>query len=128
MVAYMVAQFTDIGVFHLIKHHTRNKLLWLRATGSTMVSQLIDTVVITLVAWTGLMDGKTMVNMIISSYSLKIMIAVGLTPLVYLAHTLVQRGLGIEPVVLGDNGEPLPLSAAPARVPAAGEAWPERAD
>jgi uncharacterized integral membrane protein (TIGR00697 family) len=112
MCAYMVAQFVDIGAFHLLKRITHNKLLWLRATGSTVLSQLIDTVVITFVAWVGIMSSEQIVNMILSSYSLKILIAVGLTPLVYLAHTLVQRGLGIAPVVLDASGEPV-LEASP---------------
>jgi uncharacterized integral membrane protein (TIGR00697 family) len=124
MTAYIVAQFADIGVFHLLKKRTSNRHLWLRATGSTAVSQLIDTVVINSVAWVGIMSVDNILAMIASSYTLKIVIAVGLTPGVYLAHALVQRGLGMEPVVLGEDGEPLtrelPVSAA--------RAWPERVD
>ena len=90
-------------------------------------AQLIDTVVITVVAWTGLLSAKQMTNMIISSYSLKIMIAIGLTPLIYLAHALVQRGLRIEPVILDESGEPVAFSAIPAAVPAV-QAWPERVE
>jgi uncharacterized integral membrane protein (TIGR00697 family) len=100
LTAYIVAQFVDIGVFHLLKRLTQNRLLWLRATGSTAVSQLIDTVVINLVAWVGMMPLGVIVNMMVSSYALKLLIAVGLTPLVYLAHALVERGMGIKPVVL----------------------------
>lgn len=119
MCAYIVAQFVDIGVFHLLKRISSNKLLWLRATGSTMASQLIDTVVISIVAWSGTMSMERILNVMVSSYTLKVMIAVGLTPLVYLAHTVVQRGLGLEPVVLDQNGEPLAArpDAAPALVP-----------
>lgn len=118
MCAYMVAQFVDIGVFHLLKRVTHNKFLWLRATGSTVISQLIDTIVITFVAWVGIMSSERIVNMIFSSYSLKVLIALGLTPLVYLAHALVQRGLGIAPVVLDDSGEPMLGAAAPEAAPA----------
>jgi uncharacterized integral membrane protein (TIGR00697 family) len=107
MVAYVVAQLVDIAVFHVLKRATHNKLLWLRATGSTVVSQLIDTVVITFVAWTGILSVGQMTNMILSSYALKILIAVGLTPMIYLVHALVERGLGIEPVLLDDSGEPV---------------------
>lgn len=124
MVAFVVAQFVDIAVFHVLKRATHNKLLWLRATGSTVVSQLIDTVVITIVAWTGLLTAGQMSNMIVSSYTLKILIAVGLTPLVYLMHALVQRGLGIEPVLLNDSGEPVLTEDA---VPAVA-AWPGQAE
>ena len=52
IVAYLVGQFADIAVFNLIKRTTQNRMLWLRATGSTVVSQLIDTVVVQYIAWT----------------------------------------------------------------------------
>jgi uncharacterized integral membrane protein (TIGR00697 family) len=115
LAAYMIAQFVDIGVFHLLKRATNNRLIWLRSTGSTVLSQLIDTVVINLVAWVGILKADEILNVVLSSYSLKVLIAIGLTPLVYLAHTLVQRGLGIEPVVVSPLGEPsstlVPLDA-----------------
>lgn len=107
MTAYIVAQFVDIGVFHALKRLTTNRFLWLRATGSTAVSQLIDTVTITFVAWWGVLGLSDILTMIRSSYTLKILIAVGLTPLVYLCHTLLQRGLGIEPLRIDAEGEPV---------------------
>jgi len=110
MVAYLVSQLTDIVVFHRLKRISNNRLLWLRATGSTLVSQLIDTAVITNLAWFEKLSGADKLNMIISSYSLKIMIAVALTPAVYLIHVLVERGLGIAPVVLDDSGDPRPAT------------------
>jgi uncharacterized integral membrane protein (TIGR00697 family) len=75
-------------------------MLWLRATGSTVVSQLIDTVTICFVAWSGKMGTDKILDMIVTNYSLKIIIAVSLTPLVYLIHALVERGLGIQPAPL----------------------------
>lgn len=107
--AYLVSQFVDIGVFHLLKRVTSGKLLWLRATGSTAVSQLIDTVVINFVAWSGLMSAAKIVNIVYSAYGLKLLIAIGLTPAIYLCHTLVQRGLGIPAILIGDA----PDDAAP---------------
>lgn len=100
--AYLVSQFVDIGVFHLLKRVTSGKLLWLRATGSTAVSQLIDTIVINFVAWSGLMSAGKIVNIVYSAYGLKLLIAIGLTPAIYLCHTLVQRGLGIPAILVGD--------------------------
>jgi queuosine precursor transporter len=100
--AYLVSQFVDIGVFHLLKKVTAGKLLWLRATGSTAVSQLIDTITITFVAWSGMMGVGKIVNIIYSAYGLKLLIAVSLTPLIYLCHALVERGLGIQPILIGD--------------------------
>lgn len=104
--AYVVAQFVDIFVFHALRQATRSRLLWLRATGSTLVSQLIDTAVINLVAWTGLLEWDEILNIAASSYLLKVAIAVGLTPLVYLGHALVARALGFDP--LRAAGESIP--------------------
>jgi uncharacterized integral membrane protein (TIGR00697 family) len=75
----------------------------LRATGSTAVSQLIDTLVINFVAWSGLLGVETILNMVMSSYLLKVLIALGLTPLVYLCHAAIERGLKIEPIALTET-------------------------
>ncbi len=119
MIAYLVGQFCDISIFNLLKRVTHNKLLWLRATGSTLVSQLIDTVVVQFVAWTGVLPLETIFNIIITSYVVKMLVAVGLTPFIYLGHNLVERKLGIKPVVLGEDGEPinLPETGAAAEAP-----------
>jgi uncharacterized integral membrane protein (TIGR00697 family) len=109
--AYLVSQFVDIGVFHLLKRVTSGRHLWLRATGSTAVSQLIDTITINFVAWTGMMSAGKIVNIIYSAYGGKLLIAVGLTPLIYLGHSLVERGLGIQPILVGGEA---PDDAAPA--------------
>lgn len=106
LTAYLVAQFVDIGVFHTLKRVTANRFLWLRASGSTAVSQLIDTLVINSVAWVGLLSPAKILNIVFSAYGLKLFIAVALTPFVYLCHALVQRGLGIEPMAI--EGSPKP--------------------
>jgi uncharacterized integral membrane protein (TIGR00697 family) len=128
LAAYMVAQLIDIAVFHALKRATQNRLIWLRSTGSTVLSQLIDTVVINLVAWVGILSLDDILNVVLSSYSLKVLIAVGLTPLVYLAHTLVQRGLGIEPVLLGASEAVSQSEAVPASALDSSRVEPVRAD
>lgn len=107
MVAYLVAQFTDIWVFNRLKTMTGGRLLWLRATGSTLVSQLLDTAVIQTLAWQGTLDGAALVGLIVSSYGVKVLVAVGLTPLIYLGHALVERVLGLPPARLDAHGEVL---------------------
>lgn len=97
LTAYLVSQFVDIFVFNALKHHTQGRMLWLRATGSTAVSQVVDTVTITIVAWWGLLSATEMGHVIISAYGLKLLIAVGLTPLIYLSHGFIERTLGIAP-------------------------------
>ena len=98
LTAYLISQFTDIGVFHLLRRVTRGRYLWLRATGSTVISQAIDTLTISVVAWYGLMGAGDIVNIMLSSYTLKFLIALGLTPAIYAGHALVQNLLGLEPV------------------------------
>jgi uncharacterized integral membrane protein (TIGR00697 family) len=106
MVAYTVSQLCDIAVFHLLKRLSRNRWLWLRATGSTVVSQLIDTVVFQLIAWAQVLPPEVVLNIILTSYAVKLLVAMGLTPIIYASHALVERLLGIKPVILGENGEP----------------------
>ncbi len=49
MIAYLCAQFVDVHVFHLIKKKTKGKMLWLRNNGSTLTSQLVDSVAVILI-------------------------------------------------------------------------------
>jgi uncharacterized integral membrane protein (TIGR00697 family) len=111
MAAYVIGQLIDIALFHLLKRRTHNRMLWLRATGSTVVSQLIDTVVFQSVAWAGVLPPGVITGIIVASYSVKLLVAVGLTPIIYGVHALVERWLGLKPVVLGDNGEPIAPAA-----------------
>jgi uncharacterized integral membrane protein (TIGR00697 family) len=108
LAAYLAGQFADIASFHAFKKLSHNKLLWLRATGSTFISQLIDTVLVQSLAWYGMMPNSQIWHIVGSSYVVKLLIAVGLTPLIYGGHVIMERWLGIEPVILGEDGEPLP--------------------
>ncbi len=107
MVAYVAGQLTDISIFHVLKRLAHNRWLWLRATGSTVVSQLIDTVVFQTVAWVSVLPTEVVLNIILTSYAVKLLVAVGLTPVIYAAHAVVERLLGMKPVLLGTDGEPL---------------------
>ena len=51
MAAYLMAQFTDVWMFHFWKKLTKGRHLWLRNNGSTLASQLIDTVAVVLITW-----------------------------------------------------------------------------
>jgi queuosine precursor transporter len=97
-VAYLVGQLIDIAIFHFLRRRLHGRFLWLRATGSTAVSQLIDTIVIQFLAWRGVMPGlEDIVSIIATSYLVKLTVAIVLTPLLYAGHAVVERGLGIEP-------------------------------
>lgn len=107
VVAFLFGQFLDIGVFNLLKRLSSNRFLWLRATGSTLVSQLVDTFVIQLLAWSGTLTMAKLLDLVVTGYTIKILAAVCLTPFIYAGHALVERVLGIQPVLLDENGEPL---------------------
>lgn len=88
LVAYLVSQMNDLILFHWMRVRTKGKYLWLRNTGSTMVSQAIDTILFISIAFWGVMP---VVPMIIGQYLVKLAIAVLDTPLVYGAVWAIGR-------------------------------------
>lgn len=98
LVAFMVGQFVDVFVFHKLRKITGKRMIWLRATGSTLISQLIDSFVVLLVAFyfLGPWSIEQVLAVGITNYVYKFLIAIGLTPLLYVAHYVIDRFLGIE--------------------------------
>jgi len=104
LVAFLIAQFTDAYVFTALRRRTGGRLLWLRSQGSTVVSQLIDTFIVIYLAFVILpaVAGQPAWTLgsafLVSStnYVYKFLIAVGITPLLYLVHAGVERYLGRE--------------------------------
>lgn len=97
MAAFLIANLVDIQVFFLFKKITRNKMLWLRATGSTAVSQLIDTFVISGLVWGNKLSFGEYLTVVFTSYFIKLAIAIGVTPIIYGLHELIEKKYGIEP-------------------------------
>lgn len=97
LIAYVVGQLCDIAVFAGFKRLLRGRHLWLRATGSTVVGQLVDTFAVNFINWAGTQETSYIIGLIVTSYLLKFVIAVALTPVIYLGHALVQRYLRGEP-------------------------------
>lgn len=96
MVAFLVGQILDVSVFHKIKSVTGEGRIWLRATGSTLVSQLIDSYVVLIIAfWVGADWDITRVLAIGTvNYLYKGSMAILLTPLIYIAHNWIEKFLG----------------------------------
>ena len=104
MTAFLVAQFIDVFVFHRIKKWTGEKKIWLRATGSTVISQLIDSFVVLLIAfyfYPKLVKGQgepwpfdQLIAICIVNYIYKFLVAILLTPVIYLVHGWIERYLG----------------------------------
>jgi uncharacterized integral membrane protein (TIGR00697 family) len=108
MAAYLLAQFCDIALFGLLRRLTRGRMLWLRATGSTAVSQLLDTVTVQLIAWWGLLSVGQIGGLVLTSYAVKLVVAVGLTPVIYAGHGLLERQLGMQPVLPDEEAATVP--------------------
>jgi len=98
LVAFLIGQFLDVIVFHRIKEWSGEHMVWLRATGSTLISQFVDSFVVLFIAfYIGAGWSITLVLAIgLVNYSYKFLMAVLLTPLIYLAHYLIDSYLGEE--------------------------------
>ena len=91
--AFMVSQLIDVTIFHFFKNKTGNKMIWLRSTGSTVISQLFDSfIVLGIGFWmTGKMTTEIYIASAFTGYFVKLIIAVLLTPLIYLGHSLIEK-------------------------------------
>ena len=98
MIAYLISQNNDVLVFHLLKKVTKDKHLWLRNNGSTMISQALDSAVFVSIAFAGTVPGGVLWELIYVQYVIKLGIAVVDTPLVYGLVGLVRRIEGKESV------------------------------
>ncbi len=101
IVAFAVGQILDASIFEALRKATGGRHIWLRATGSTLISQLIDSFVVLYVAF--YVFGNWTIDQVISvattNYWYKFAAAVILTPVLYLAHFLIDRYLGQEETV-----------------------------
>ena len=87
LLAYITSQSFDVWVYHKIKDATGGRHLWLRNTGSTLLSQGIDTVIYGLVVWWGIVDFTTAMQLAGAKYLFKFIIAVVDTPFIYAARS-----------------------------------------
>ncbi|HEX4852932.1 queuosine precursor transporter [Arenimonas sp.] len=110
LVAFLVGQLIDVSVFHRIRRATGERMVWLRATGSTAVSQLVDSFIVLYIAFVlGPQQWPTSLFLAVGSlnYAYKMAAAIALIPLLY----LVRRGIT---AYLGE-GQAAQLRAAAAR-------------
>lgn len=98
--AFLIGQIADVMIFHKIKKVTGEKALWLRATGSTLVSQLIDSFVVIFIAFYINPQFNWSWQMVaaigIVNYTYKFLVAILMTPLLYVVHGIIDRYLGKE--------------------------------
>jgi uncharacterized integral membrane protein (TIGR00697 family) len=93
--AFLVSQLLDAFVFDAIKKRTGNRFIWLRSTGSTLISQLIDSFIVLYIGF--VLPGKIKLadfsSLAFTNYSLKILVAISLTPLIYFGHYIIKKVL-----------------------------------
>ena len=98
MIAYLLAQFVDIRIYHFWKNLTQGKMLWLRNNFSTFSSQLIDTVlVVGLLSIFGVLEWKLFLGLVISGFLFKIIVAALDTPLLYLFVGIFRKTFDLKP-------------------------------
>ena len=92
LLAYWISQMHDVWAYNFWKKRFPGKRrIWLRNNASTMISQLIDSIVFTLVAFTGSFETRVLVEIVVTTYLLKLIVAALDTPLVYLARMWRDR-------------------------------------
>ena len=103
LLAFLIGQVVDVTVFHWVKKRTGEKRMWLRSTGSTLVSQLIDSFVVLFVAfYLGKMgqENRWSLQLVMAvacvNYIYKVLMAVLMTPVIYVVHVAIEKYLGHE--------------------------------
>ncbi|CAG0950445.1 Queuosine precursor transporter [Phycisphaerales bacterium] len=107
--AYLIGQMSDIFLFGVIKRLTGGRFIWLRATGSTLISQFIDSMAVAFLAFYLLRnlfpDPDSLpakltdaLRIGLTGYLLKFVLAIGVTPIIYLGHAILRRVLGLTPL------------------------------
>ena len=98
LVAFLLGQLLDVYVFQRLRQLTGSGKIWLRATGSTLVSQLIDSYVVLFIAFYVFQDWpiEQVIAVGMVNYTYKFVVAIAITPLLYVAHSIIDNYLGKE--------------------------------
>ena len=97
LLAYLISQSFDVWLFHRIKAMTGDRWLWLRNNLSTMSSQIVDTLLYSLIVWWGTVDLATALALGAVKYAFKVAIAMIDTAFIYWARALHRRRAGATP-------------------------------
>ncbi len=96
VIAFLVGQVVDVVIFHKIKTYTGESKIWLRSTGSTIISQFVDSFVVLIIAFY-LGSNWDLVRVLaigVVNYTYKFFMAIILTPAIYGVHGMIERYLG----------------------------------
>jgi uncharacterized integral membrane protein (TIGR00697 family) len=107
LTAYLIGQLLDISIFFLLRRITGHRFLWLRSTGSTVVSQGVDSLVVSFVFLSGAKPLSFILRTARNGYLVKVALAIGLTPVIYLGHNLLRRHFQVSEVMVRDTAASL---------------------
>jgi queuosine precursor transporter len=91
LIAYIISQQHDVWAFNFWKKKTNGHHLWLRNNASTLASQIIDSVIFTTLAFWGVFSGSVFLQILLTTYIFKLIVAITDTPFIYLAKHLMQN-------------------------------------
>lgn len=95
LTAYMIGQLMDITIFNAVRRITGHRFIWLRAQGSTVLSQIVDSFTVSFVFLVGSQPMDFIIKNAASNYLAKLAMAILLTPLLYGVHGIARRYFGI---------------------------------
>ena len=96
MIAYLTAQLVDVRLFHFWKKLTKGKKLWLRNNASTILSQLVDTTLVVLVLFVGVLPIERIGDFILDGWLFKVLVALTDTVFIYLVIWLIRRRFSLK--------------------------------
>ena len=96
LVAYWCGEFANSFVMAKMKVMTNGKYLWTRTVGSTVVGQLIDTVVVIVIIFAGKESIDTIIKLIIGGYITKVLYEAAMTPVTYWIVNFLKRAEGVD--------------------------------
>jgi queuosine precursor transporter len=96
LIAYWAGEFANAFVMARMKVLTRGKHLWTRTIGSTAVGQLVDTILVMLIAFGGSLSWGTIFTLIYSGYLGKVLYEAAATPLTYFVVNTLKKKEGME--------------------------------
>lgn len=96
LIAFFAGEFSNSYILAKLKIKTKGKYLWLRTIGSTLVGELLDTLIFVLIAFAGVMPTSLLIPIIISNYVFKVGIEILMTPVTYKAVSFLKKREGID--------------------------------
>jgi uncharacterized integral membrane protein (TIGR00697 family) len=110
LIAFWCGEFANSYVLAKMKIWTKGKMLWTRTVGSTVVGQMVDTVIVILIAFYGRTSWGVILKLIVSGYLAKVLYEVVMTPITYLIVNGLKRAEGVD--VYDENTDFNPFHSA----------------